>query len=482
VSAATDLVSGDTNGKSDVFCKDLITGETTRVSTTKNGAEINGSSAQAEISANGRYAVFTSAATNLVAGDTNGGTDIFRKDLVTGEVIRASTAVAGILANASSAKAKISADGRYVVFESDASNLVMGDSNGKRDIFRKDLMTGETILVSKAMDGTLGNGESREASISADGRYVVFTSDASNLVAGDTGGYADIFRKDLVTGEIIRLSVAANGAGGGSGSFEGRISADGRFVSFSSGGQFDANDTNGVTDVLVVDTLHLPDAVAISEGRSIELSLNVGAAFSASIAWGDGSTNTAVPVAGSVSFSHIYAATGIKSALITVREGGQSWSVPYLVDLAAGTMTRNTALTDTLTGGSGNDVLTGDAFSNLINGGAGKDVLYGGAGFDTFVLNTKPSSSNYDRLADFSSKYDTIKLENAVFTKLKTGKLASAAFWKGTKAHDSSDRVIYDATKGYIYYDADGTGASKQVLIATVKAKTALSYSDFAVI
>ena len=66
-------------------------------------------------------------------------------------------------------------------------------------------------------------------------------------MAGDTGGYADIFRKDLVTGEIIRLSVAANGAGGGSGSFEGRISADGRFVSFSSGGQFDANDTNGVT-------------------------------------------------------------------------------------------------------------------------------------------------------------------------------------------------------------------------------------------
>jgi Ca2+-binding RTX toxin-like protein len=135
-----------------------------------------------------------------------------------------------------------------------------------------------------------------------------------------------------------------------------------------------------------------------------------------------------------------------------------------------------------LSGNAFANTIYGNAGSNVINGGYGKDVLYGGSGRDTFVFNSKLSSGNVDRIADYNVTYDTIKLENAVFTKLKAGKLASAAFWKGTKAHDSSDRVIYDATKGYIYYDADGTGASKQVLIATVKAKTALSYSDFAVI
>jgi Ca2+-binding RTX toxin-like protein len=157
-------------------------------------------------------------------------------------------------------------------------------------------------------------------------------------------------------------------------------------------------------------------------------------------------------------------------------------SISYALASTAEILRATGTASVSLSGNAFANTIVGNAGNNVINGGAGKDVLYGGAGYDTFVLNTKPSSSNYDRLADFSSKYDTIKLENAVFTKLKTGKLASAAFWKGTKAHDSSDRVIYDATKGYIYYDADGTGASKQVLIATVKAKTALSYSDFAVI
>lgn len=135
-----------------------------------------------------------------------------------------------------------------------------------------------------------------------------------------------------------------------------------------------------------------------------------------------------------------------------------------------------------LTGNTLNNVIKGNAGSNKIYGGLGKDTLYGNGGKDIFVFNTKPSSTNVDSIKDYSTTYDTIYLENAVFTKLTAGKLASSAFWTGAKAHDRDDRIVYDATKGYLYYDADGTGASKQVLIATLSNKAALKYSEFVVI
>jgi Ca2+-binding RTX toxin-like protein len=114
--------------------------------------------------------------------------------------------------------------------------------------------------------------------------------------------------------------------------------------------------------------------------------------------------------------------------------------------------------------------------------GLGKDTLYGGTGRDILEFNAKPTVSNVDKIANFSVTNDTTYLENAVFIKLKAGKLASGAFWKGAKAHDSSDRIIYNPTKGYLYYDADGTGSSKQVLIATMSKKLKMTYSEFYVI
>ncbi|WP_445500766.1 calcium-binding protein [Microvirga sp. G4-2] len=159
--------------------------------------------------------------------------------------------------------------------------------------------------------------------------------------------------------------------------------------------------------------------------------------------------------------------------------------------------------TDTLTGienlsgGSGNDRFTGNTLANILkgnsgndtlDGGYGKDVLYGGSGKDIFVFTTKPSSSNYDKIADYNWSDDTIYLENGVFTKLGSGsitspkKLASSAFWTGAMAHDSSDRIIYDSAKGYLYYDADGTGAAKQVLIATMAKGHNMTYAEFYVI
>jgi Ca2+-binding RTX toxin-like protein len=132
-----------------------------------------------------------------------------------------------------------------------------------------------------------------------------------------------------------------------------------------------------------------------------------------------------------------------------------------------------------LTGNTLRNIVCGGNGANKINGGLGIDTLYGEGGKDIFVFNTKPSSTNYDRIGDYNVTYDTIYLENAVFTKLKAGKLASYAFWKGSKAHDRDDRVIYDSAKGYLYYDADGTGSSKQVLVATMSKYLKMTYADF---
>ncbi|WP_052954541.1 M10 family metallopeptidase [Microvirga vignae] len=144
-------------------------------------------------------------------------------------------------------------------------------------------------------------------------------------------------------------------------------------------------------------------------------------------------------------------------------------------------------------GGVGNDVITGNAAANSLKGGNGADLLYGregndmlwgGAGKDIFFFNTKPSSSsNRDQLVDFSVADDTIHLENAVFTNLgSAGKLSAAAFWKGAKAHDSTDRIVYDAAQGGLYYDADGTGKASSVQFAQVSKELMMTSADFAIV
>ncbi|WP_439625355.1 Ig-like domain-containing protein, partial [Gemmata sp.] len=183
---------GDTNGAFDIFVKDTQTGAVTRVSTTAAGAQGDGDSDQPSVSADGRYVAFASRASNLVPGDTNGAFDIFVKDTQTGAVTRVSTTAAGAQGDGDSDQPSVSADGRYVAFASDAPNLVPGDTNGTYDVFVKDTQTGAVTRVSTTA-GVQGDGASYTASVSADGRYVAFASDAPNLVPGDTNGGADVF-------------------------------------------------------------------------------------------------------------------------------------------------------------------------------------------------------------------------------------------------------------------------------------------------
>jgi Tol biopolymer transport system component len=253
-SGASNLVSGDTNQCLDIFVRDRISGITERVSVATGGAQANGDSYPPVISADGRFVAFESLATNLVAGDTNNVPDVFVHDRITGTTERVSVDSAGMEADCYSASPSISADGRLVAFASCAANLVAGDTNADFDVFLRDRVTGTTELVSVNSAGAQMNDWTGWPSISADGRYVALWSDASNAVAGDTNGDADVFVRDRVSGTTERVSVDSNGLEANDSSDFPWISADGRFVAFTSvASNLVAGDTNGEGDAFVHD-------------------------------------------------------------------------------------------------------------------------------------------------------------------------------------------------------------------------------------
>ncbi len=254
-SLASNLITGDSNGCADVFVHDLQTGETTRVSISSSGIQANGRSSHPSVSADGRYVAFMSAATNLVAGDSNGKTDIFVHDRVTGQTKRVSVSGSGVQGNNASSYPSISSDGRYVAFESGASNLVEGDTNNVWDIFVHDSVTGETKRVNVSNTGVQGDDGSWYPAISGDGRYVAFCSSATNLVDGDTNGWDDIFVHDCVYGETKLVSISSAGQQGDYVSYDPvSISVDGRYITFcSEAGNLVDGDTNNESDIFVHD-------------------------------------------------------------------------------------------------------------------------------------------------------------------------------------------------------------------------------------
>ncbi|MBK7643850.1 MAG: PD40 domain-containing protein [Planctomycetes bacterium] len=236
-SEAADLVVGDTNGQPDVFVRDLIAGTTTRASAGAAG-EGDGASAAPCLSADGRFVAFASRATNLVSNDTNGVADVFVRDLQTGLVECVSAAPAGVPGNDASASPALSADGRYVVFASSATNLIAGRRSSAESgywcIYRRDRQLGTTIRVSANTAGLRGNSLSSQPAVSADGRYVAFASLATDLVGSDLDGQQDIFVRDVVAGTTVRASLGPAGIEPNGPSSRPAISADGRYVVFES--------------------------------------------------------------------------------------------------------------------------------------------------------------------------------------------------------------------------------------------------------
>jgi Tol biopolymer transport system component len=255
MSLAGNLIPGDTNHAWDVFVRDRRSATTERVSVSTGGGQVgNEGSGGFSISVDGRFVVFQSASPSLVNGDTNGALDVFVRDRVEQTTQRVSVALKGAEANGESLSAQISADGRFVVFTSSASNLVSGDTNGIEDVFVRDLVEGATERVSVARAGAQTNEGSEVAAISAAGRFVAFASYASNLVARDTNDARDVFVRDRSAGTTERISMSSAERQGDKDSFSATISADGRFVAFASkASTLVARDTNRATDVFVRD-------------------------------------------------------------------------------------------------------------------------------------------------------------------------------------------------------------------------------------
>ncbi len=252
MSGAVNLVPDDTNDNWDIFVHDRQTGQTSRVSVASDGTQGNNESRLPAISADGRYVAFSSSASNLVPGTFEGTNDVFVHDRETGQTSLISISFNGIQGMVSAQSVSISADGRYVTYASRTSGLIPGDTNNDFDVFVFDRETWETSRVSVASDGMQGNGGSLSAFISADGRYVLFQSGASNLVPGDSNGLEDVFVHDRVTGQTSRISVASDGTQGNSPSSHPSISANGRYVVFASdASNLVPNDTNEATDIFV---------------------------------------------------------------------------------------------------------------------------------------------------------------------------------------------------------------------------------------
>ncbi|HEX8870959.1 MAG TPA: hypothetical protein VF821_35175, partial [Lentzea sp.] len=235
-SSASDLVPGDTNRVADVFVRDRQSGETTRVSVDSAGVQGNNISRNPSISADGRYVAFESFATNLVAEDTLGHWDVFVHDRQTGATTLISRGRYEREAENDSLNPSISADGRFVAFDSLASNLISRDWNIYRDVFVHDRNDGRITKASIETNGFESNGPSQKPSISADGRYAAFESAATNLaVWPDNNRAVDVFVRDRETGRTNRVSVSSANIEGDSASWQPSISADGRYVVYTSG-------------------------------------------------------------------------------------------------------------------------------------------------------------------------------------------------------------------------------------------------------
>lgn len=254
-SDATNLVPRDTNGSRDIFFHNRETGVTRRVSVSSSGNQANSFSLESAISEDGQYVAFSSYASNLVPGDANGSADIFVHNRSTGVTRRVSVSTGGGQSDSGSSQPAISPNGRYVAFESTASNLVPGDTNGEPDIFVHDRATGVTQRVSVSSSGEQGDGDSQSPAISSNGRYVAFISFSTNLVPNDSNEFSyDVFVHDRVAGTTQRVSVNSSGSEGNASSSEPSISADGRYVAFqSNAGNLVADDTNGATDIFLHD-------------------------------------------------------------------------------------------------------------------------------------------------------------------------------------------------------------------------------------
>lgn len=250
-SSASNLVPNDTNNASDVFLRDNQTGTTELISVSSTGVQGDQGGYGGLVSADGRYVAFTSDSTNLVANDTNASTDVFLRDRTLKTTTRVSLRSGGTQADGSSYLSSMTPDAGLVVFDSFATDLIgTADTNGVGDVYIRDRVGSTTKRLSIATDGTEGDLDSYGGSISNDGRYVVFASDASTLDPADSGSFADVYLRDRTLNTTTRISVLADGTETDGDSYNPQISGDGKVVAFETdASNLDPNDDGFNTDV-----------------------------------------------------------------------------------------------------------------------------------------------------------------------------------------------------------------------------------------
>jgi Tol biopolymer transport system component len=466
--------------RKDVFVRDTLTGTTSLVSATLDGtsplADSVGDSllgGNIAISGDGRYVVFASDSAKLVANDNNFSTDFFVRDRLTnttrivslnsnGQQAQYDSDATNSLSVAGTDGVAISADGRFIAFASNASNLVPNDTNKQTDIFVRDTLTGTTEMVSTDSQGNLIRviGNSTEPDISDDGRYIVFQSISKDLVPDDTNTDFDIFVKDRQTGKTTRVSTDSAGRQGtytrdadtGVGAFSPSISGDGRYVAFRS--RFNnlvPGDTNSYNDIFVKDLqtnqIRLVstdsagnqsngtsyDPVISSDGRYVAFASEASNLVENDILGAPDvfvkDLQTGITTRVSVNSQGMQAMDGLfgtKSSRPSISADGRFVAFvsngANLVDDGFQRRTDQVFIRDTRAnepkpiGSPGNDTLTGTPNGTLVTGagndtliaGKGKQTLTGGAGRDRFVFSKL--DRQIDRITDFAPRQDKIVL------------------------------------------------------------------------
>ena len=402
-SNSTNLVADDTNNISDIFWRDRLNGTTTRISVGSTGQEGDRPSLNPSVSADGRFIAFESNSTNLVPGDTNNSSDIFIRDRFTNITSRISVNSTGNQGNFGSFNPSISADGRFVVFDSLADNLVAADTNNTRDIFVQDRQTNTTTRVSVNSSGNQGNLGSITAAITPDGRFVAFESNASNLVTEDVNGTADIFVHDRLNNITSIVSVNSTGDRANRSSFKPSISADGRFVAFDSlADNLAAEDSNGTNDIFLRDreTATTTRISVNSTGKGADIT----------------SFNPAISAAGNIVAFDSFATNLVpqdtnnsRDIFISHRVAASSGTSnnDTLIGVAGDDSIAGIAGDDFLDGKAGSDTLFGGRGNDTLDGGNGDDILFGGKGRDKFILR---SPQGTDVIGDFKNGEDLFLL------------------------------------------------------------------------
>jgi hypothetical protein len=402
-SFATNLDPADTDGLRDVYVKDLATGDITLASTSDTGVKGNGDSASfafPSMSADGTKVAFQSLATNLDPADADGLSDIYVKDLASGDISLASTSDTGIKGNGGSSDLSsfaLSANGTKVAFGSSATNLDPADTDAAGDIYVKDLSTGNITLASTSDTGVKGNGLT--VAMSAGGTRVAFGSFATNLDPGDTDDLLDIYVKDLSTGDITLASTSDTGVkGNSSSSIFPSLSADGTKVGFSSSASnLDPRKAHPGDDAIYLKDLSSGDITLAStsdtgvtgHGDSTFPSLS---ADGTKVAFQSRATNldpADTDTSDDIYVKDLGVAPPSAECTITGTNGDDVLKGTPGDDVICGL-----GGNDTLLGGAGDDVLLGGDGRDNLRGGTGADILRGEAGNDT--LTTRDGVSGND--------------------------------------------------------------------------------------